>query len=212
MLRYCFFFFPKMEYYSLFIYFFLYLRDMCQIHVGYNGSPKLQPSYALFFRWLYTITTTITTTSFWVLHFWSSTSTHYTHTLLLIHYQHSCCCMGVFNTTYSSHHSPKRTEMKGEGRGDWLPIGCDVQQNKTKNSKQFEKIYNWSKQMVDCKIKKELSQKSKRAFLTTTVIRQLWVPLLGGLQPTFASIECMYLCMYMYVCVCFLQVFLEGLS
>jgi hypothetical protein len=76
-----------------------------------------------------------------------------------------------------------------------------VQQNRTKNSKQFEKICNWSKQMVDWKIKKELSQRSKRAFFTTTVIRQLWVPY-WGLQPTFASIECMYVCMCVCVCVC----------
>jgi hypothetical protein len=44
--------------------------------------------------------------------------TLYTGTLL-IHYQHYCCCMGVFNTTYSSHQPKKNRKERGEwGRGD----------------------------------------------------------------------------------------------
>jgi hypothetical protein len=61
--------------------------------------------------------------------------------------------------------------------------------------------------------KERVESEIKRAFFTTTVIRQLWVPY-WGLQPTFASIVCMYVCMYvcMCVCVCFSQIFLEGLT
>ncbi len=183
---------------------------MWQIHVGYNGSPKLQPSYDLFFRWLYTITTTTTITTQHHLHhhlFFLGPSflklnkyTLYTGTLL-IHYQHYCCCMGVFNTTYSSHQPKKnRKESGGWGRGDWLPIGrlcCATKQN-NKNQKQFEKIYNWSKQMVDWNIKKELSQKSKELFPRQRSSDN-YEFLTGAYNP---HLRASYVCMYVCVCVC----------
>ncbi len=141
---------------------------------------------------------------------------HTTHThTQLIHYQHYCCCMGVFNTTYSSH-QPKKNRKERWGWEGWLItywLCCAAQQNKTKNSKtiwenlQLKQTNGWleNKERVESEI--------KRAFFTTTVIRQLWVPY-WGLQPTFASIVCMYVCMYvcMCVCVCFSQIFLEGLT
>ncbi len=195
---------------------------MWQIHVGYNGSPKLQPSYTLFFRWLYTTsppppsphnTTSTTTSSFWVLHFWSSTSTHYTQA----HYSFiiNTIVVAWVSLTLPTHHtSPKRTERKG-GSGeeviDYLLAGCAVQQNKTKKIKtiwenlQLKQTNGWLEH------KERVESEIKGAFSTTTVIRQLWVPY-WGLQPTFVSIICMYVCMCVCVCVRFSQIFLEGLT
>jgi hypothetical protein len=84
--------------------------------------------------------------------------------------------------------------------------------NKTKQNKKFKTIWeNLQSKQTNAWLenKESSSQKSKRAFLTTTVIRQLWVPYWGP-QPTFVSIICMYVCMYVsryvcmyiYVCMC----------
>ncbi len=182
----------------------------------------MQPSYALFFRWLYTTsppppsphnTTSTTTSSFWVLHFWSSTSTHYTQA----HYSFiiNTIVVAWVSLTLPTHHtSPKRTERKGGGGEeviDYLLAGCAVQQNKTKKIKtiwenlQLKQTNGWLEH------KERVESEIKGAFSTTTVIRQLWVPY-WGLQPTFASIICMYVCMCVCVCVRFSQIFLEGLT
>jgi hypothetical protein len=79
---------------------------------------------------------------------------------------------------------------------------CATKQNK-KNQKQFEKIYNWSKQMVDWNIKKELSQKSKELFPRQRSSDN-YEFLTGAYNP---HLQASYVCMYVCMCAFFTNLF-----
>ncbi len=161
----------------------------CSLHMlsfsdGCTPSPPPPPSP-------HNTTSTTTTSSFWVLHFWSSTSTHYTQA----HYSfiiNTIVVAWVFLTLPTHHTSPKRKERKRGGVGGWLiTYWLAVLCNKTKQKKsktiwenlQLKQTNGWLEH------KERVESEIKGAFSTTTVIRQLWVPY-WGLQPTFVSIMC----------------------
>jgi hypothetical protein len=135
---------------------------------------------------------------------------HTTHTLLLIHYQHSCCCMGVFNTTYSSHHSPKRTEQKGKGEGgEWLItywLWCATKQNKKFKTiwenLQLKQTNGWleNKERVESVIKKSFFHNNGHQTTMSSFT--------GAYNPHLRALNvCIYVCIHMCVCVFFTSLF-----